>query len=81
MASRFDIFSGRVDKGVVWVETVRGFGNAYELMTKRAANDPELRFISQDTHIIRGSINTSNPKAQTSSSRFCVRAKYAVPLL
>jgi hypothetical protein len=82
MASTFDMFSGRVDKGAIWVETVEGFGNTYELMTKLAAKDPGLYFIiSQDTHITRGSMNTASPRPQTSSSRFCVRAKSAVPLL
>ena len=40
MISTFDIFSGRVDKDAVWVETVEGLGNAYELMTKVAAEAP-----------------------------------------
>lgn len=82
MAGRFDISLGRVDKGIIWVETVEGFGHAYELMTKLAAKDPGPYFIiSQGTHITRGSINTSNSKAQTSSSRVCVRAKNVVPFL
>jgi hypothetical protein len=82
MASTFDIFSGRVDKSAIWVETVDGFGNAYELMTKLAAREPGRYFIiSRDSHVIRGSINTSNFRPQTSSSGFCVRVKSAVPLL
>ena len=60
MIRTFDIFCGRVDKDAVWVETVEGFGNAYELMTKIAAGIPGLYFIvSQKTHTIRGSIGTS----------------------
>lgn len=60
MTTMFDIFSGRVDKDAVWVETVEGFGNAYELMTKIAARVPGPYFIvSQKTRIIRGSIDTS----------------------
>ena len=52
MMSMFDIFSGRVDKDAVWVETVEGFGNAYELMTKVAAKTPGPYFIiSQKTRI------------------------------
>jgi hypothetical protein len=63
MMSMFDIFSGRVDKDAVWVETVKGFGNAYELMAKVAAKIPGPYFIiSQKTHTIRGSINTSKPQ-------------------
>jgi hypothetical protein len=60
MITTFDIFSGRVDKDAVWVETVEGFGNAYELMTKIAAGIPGSYFIvSQKTRSIRGSIDTS----------------------
>ena len=60
MIRMFDIFYGRVDKDAVWVETVEGFGNAYELMTKIAEGIPGCYFIvSQKTHTIRGSIDTS----------------------
>ena len=56
----FDIFCGRVDKDAVWVETVEGFGNAYELMTKIAEGIPGSYFIvTQKTHTLRGSIDTS----------------------
>jgi len=62
MMLTFDIFSGRVDRGAVWVETVQGFGNAYELMTKLAAEIPGPYFIiSQRTGHLRGSIDTSIP--------------------
>ena len=68
MMSMFDIFSGRVDKDAVWVETVEGLGNAYELMTKVAAEAPGPYFIvSRKTHTIRGSINTSKPQTSTPS--------------
>jgi hypothetical protein len=56
----YDIFSGRVDKSAVWIETVEGLGNAYELMTKIAAETPGPYFIfCSRTHTVCGSINTS----------------------
>jgi len=56
----YDIFSGRVDKKAVWIETVEGLGNAYELMTKIAAETPGLYFIfCSRTGTVCGSINTS----------------------
>jgi hypothetical protein len=45
MITIFDIFCGRVDNDAVWVETVEGFGNAYELMTKIAEGIPGCYFI------------------------------------
>ena len=56
----YDIFSGRVDKNAVWIETVEGLGNAYELMTKIAAETlgPYFIFCSR-TGTVCGSINTS----------------------
>ena len=60
MITTFDIFCGRVDKDAVWVETVEGFGNAYELMPKVAEGIPGSYFIvSQNTRTIRASIDTS----------------------
>jgi hypothetical protein len=50
MMSMFDIFSGRVDKDAVWVETVEGFGNAYELMTKVGTKTPGPYFIISKRH-------------------------------
>jgi hypothetical protein len=82
MAGTFHIFWGRVDRAAVRVETIEGFGNAYELMTKIAAQDPGPYFIvGEDTHIVRGSINTSSSKPPNLSSRYCVRAKNIAPLL
>jgi hypothetical protein len=76
MPGTFDIFWGRIDRAAVRVETVEGLGNAYELMTKIAAEDPGPYFIlSLDTYTVRGSIDTSNFRAQASSSRYCVRSK------
>lgn len=57
----YEIFSGRVDKNAVWIETVEGLGNAYELMTKIAAETPGPYFIfCSRTHTLCGSINTSS---------------------
>jgi hypothetical protein len=82
MSGTFHIFWGRVHRTAVRVETIEGFGNAYELMTKIAAQDPGPYFIvSEDTRIVRGSINTSNCKPPNLSSRYCVRAKNVAPLL
>ena len=59
----FDIFSGRVDKNAIWIEAVEGLGNAYELMTKLAAQTPGPYFVfCTRTHTVRGSIDTSMPE-------------------
>jgi hypothetical protein len=56
----YEIFSGRIDKNAVCVETVEGLGNAYELMTKIAAETPGPYFIfCSRTQRLCGSINTS----------------------
>jgi hypothetical protein len=56
----YEVFSGRVDKKAVWIETVEGLGNAYELMTKIAAETPGPYFIfCSRTRTLCGSINTS----------------------
>jgi hypothetical protein len=58
--STFDIFSGRIDDEATQVETVEGFGNAYDLMTKIAAKYPGPYFIvSRKSHTVCGSIDTS----------------------
>lgn len=56
----YEILSGRVDINAVWIETVEGLGNAYELMTKIAAETPGPYFIfCSRTRTLCGSINTS----------------------
>jgi hypothetical protein len=56
----FEIFSGRVDKNAIWIETIEGIGNAYELMTKIAAETPGPYFIfCSRSRTLCGSINTS----------------------
>lgn len=56
---RFDIFSGRVNSDVVWIEAVEGLGNAYARMTKIAAEKPGTYFIVYKASQICGSIDTS----------------------
>lgn len=59
----YDIFAGRVDKDATWIEAVEGLGNAYELMTRIAAETPGPYFVfCSRTHRICGSINTSQPE-------------------
>jgi hypothetical protein len=56
---QYDIFSGCADKDALWIETVEGLGNAYDLMTKIAAESPGRYFVfCPRSHAIRGSINT-----------------------
>lgn len=58
--STYDILSGRIDRDAVWIEAVQGFGNAYERMTRLAAQQPGPYFIfCQKTHTICGSIDTT----------------------
>jgi hypothetical protein len=59
----YEIFSGAFDKNAVWIKTVRGLGNAYEQMTKLAAQSPGEYFIfSAKTRRICGSINTASKR-------------------
>jgi len=59
----FDVFSGRVDKNVFWIEAVEGSGNAYERMTKLAAQSPGPYFVfCTRTPTVCGSIDTSVPE-------------------
>jgi hypothetical protein len=61
--ARYDIFAGRIDREATWIEAVEGLGNAYELMTKIAAQNPGPYFVAcSRTHRICGSINTSLPE-------------------
>jgi len=56
----YEIFSGRVAKNAVWIETVEGLGNAYESMTKIASETPGTYFIfCSRTRTLCGSIDTS----------------------
>ncbi|MGB7493844.1 MAG: hypothetical protein WBR26_24060 [Candidatus Acidiferrum sp.] len=56
----YEIFSGRLDKNALWIESVEGLGNAYQRMTELADQVPGSYFIfCIQTHTICGSINTS----------------------
>jgi len=56
----YDLFLGRANSEAVWIEAVEGLGNAYEVMTKRAAEiSGRYLLICSRTHTVRGSIDTS----------------------
>jgi hypothetical protein len=62
-APSYGIFSGRVYKNAVWIAAIEGLGNAYELMTRIAAETPGPYFVfCPRTHTVRGSIDTSKPE-------------------
>jgi hypothetical protein len=59
-APLFHLYSGRSKEDGVRIEAIRGVGNAYELMTKVAAQIPGSYFIlSTKTNAVCGSIDTS----------------------
>jgi hypothetical protein len=59
-APLFHLYSGHSKDDGVHIEAIRGIGNAYELMTKVAAQSPGSYFIlSTKTNAVCGSIDTS----------------------
>jgi hypothetical protein len=43
--AKFDIFSGTVDKDVLWIEAVEGLGSAKRRMDEIAAKKPGAYFV------------------------------------
>jgi hypothetical protein len=56
----YDVYSGRINNNPTWLESVRGLGNAYELMTRLATKSPGPYFIARaNTKVVQGTIDTS----------------------
>jgi len=56
----YDVYSGRVTGNPTWLESVHGWGNAYELMTRFATKSPGPYFIARaNTKFVQGTIDTS----------------------
>jgi hypothetical protein len=67
---QYDIFSGRVDRDAMWLETVDGLGAAVERMKEYAKQSPGCYFVfCTNTHSAIASIDTSIPK-NTESREF-----------
>ena len=46
--SKFDIFSGSIDKDALWLETTEGLANAKQRMNELAAKSPGKYFVFCD---------------------------------
>lgn len=58
----YDIFSGRFDENVIWLEAVEGLGNAVTKMKWFAAQDPGPYFVfSIEEHSVIASVDTTEP--------------------
>ena len=56
---KFDIFSGRIDKNALWIESVEGLSNARERMEQIATEKPGQYFIfSSMSHSVLAQIET-----------------------
>jgi hypothetical protein len=56
---KFDIFSGRMDKNALWIESVEGLSNARERMEQIATERPGQYFIfSSMSHSVLAQIET-----------------------
>jgi hypothetical protein len=56
----YDVYSGRINHNPIWLESVHGLGNAYELMTRLATKSPGPYFIARaNTKFVQGTIDTS----------------------